>query len=77
MKLAQHERAQLQNILANPDFKVVELFLKTLAEELGTTAVFNTTEWDHIKGSLQKEFQIALLNQLVNLMEQAASDEGE
>lgn len=76
MRLQQHERAQLQNILSNPDFKVVELFLKTLAEEIGTTSVFNQTEWDHIKGSLQKEHQIALLNQLVNLMEQVASDEG-
>lgn len=74
MILDKYQREQLQNILSSPDFKAVEFFLHELAKEIGIAPIMNVTQWDHTKGSLQKEYQIALLNQIVSLMEQAAAD---
>lgn len=77
MKLEKYQREQLQNVLSSPDFKAVEFFLNERAKEIGVAPIMNVTEWDHTKGSLQKEYQIALLNQLVGLMEQVAADGGD
>lgn len=77
MILEKYQREQLQNILSSPHFKAVEYFLMELSKEIGIAPILNVTEWDHTKGSLQKEYQIAILQQLPSLMEQAAADGGE
>ena len=74
MKLEKFQREQLQNILTSPDFKAVEFFLRELRRDIGVAEVLIMTEWDFIKNSLQKEYQMALLEQLVRLMEDVAAE---
>lgn len=77
MNLDQTQRNSLQNILSSPDFSAVEVFLRELRKEIGISPTLNLSEWDFIRNSLQKEYQMKLLSQLVELMEQVAAGEEE
>jgi hypothetical protein len=73
MKLDKRQRDQLQKVITDPDFAIVEYFLQELGKDIGVANILNTTEWDFVKSSLQKEFQMDLLAQLPRLMEDVAA----
>jgi hypothetical protein len=74
MILDKKQRSQLQAVLTDPNFEVVRLFAEKLKEKIGTAEVLNDTEWNFTKSALQKEFQIAMIEEFFRLLEEELND---
>lgn len=76
MLLNKQEQARLQELITHKDFDILVKFGEELKKSLGVATVYDPTQWDFIKGSLQKEFQISFIDEFFKLIEQEAYDKG-
>lgn len=74
MILDKHQKNQLQAVLTDPNFEVVRFFAEELKKEIGISKTLDDTEWNHLKGSLQKEYQIAMIDEFFKLLEEELND---
>lgn len=71
--LTPQEKQRLQNLMAHQDYGILVKFAQELKAAIGSTPVVNTSEWDFVKSSLQKEFQIAFVDEFLRLVEEEAN----
>lgn len=72
MILTKQEQARLQELITHKDFEVLLKFATELKKHIGIAPVVNISEWDHIKGSLQKEYQMSFIDEFFRLIEEEA-----
>ncbi len=72
MILNEQERARLQELITSPDFEILLKFAQELKKHLAVAEVYNLTEWDYIKGSLQREYQVKFVDEFFRLLEEEA-----
>ncbi len=66
------EQGRLQNLLEHADWPILVKFAEELKRSLGVAPVLSETQWDHTKGSLQKEYQITFIDEFLRLLEEEA-----
>ncbi len=75
MILTKQEQGRLQELITHKDFEVLLKFAQELKKHIGIAPVLNVTEWDFLKGSFQKEFQVSFIDEFFKLLEQEAHGE--
>ncbi len=74
MILDKRQKNQLQAVLTDPNFEVVRFFAEKLKEKIGTAMILNDTEWNFTKSALQKEYQVAFIDEFFRLLEEELND---
>lgn len=72
MILDEREQARLRELITHPDFEILLKFGQELKKHIGISPVINLTQWDHLKGSLQKEYQMTFVDEFFRLLETEA-----
>ena len=72
MILNKQEQNRLREILTHKDFEILVKFGQELQKAIGVAKILNVTQWDFVKASLQKEYQMAFIDEFFKLMEQEA-----
>jgi hypothetical protein len=72
MLLTKQESARLEELINHKDFEVLLKFAEELKKSIGVAPVYNFTEWDFLKASLQKEFQMSFIEEFLRLLEEEA-----
>lgn len=76
MLLTPAQQIQLRGIWDDPRFQVVFEFLDSYKKILREASAIGDTEFETLKLTLQKEFQIILINEIKRLLEQEAANAG-
>lgn len=73
MNLTKLERDRLKELISHKDFEMLLKFAQELKKEIGASGIINHTEWDFLKGSFQKEFQITFVDEFFRILEEEAN----
>ena len=64
-------------MITHKDWEILLKFGSELKKRIGVAQVLGDTEWNFIRASLQKEFQMAFINDFFRLIEQEAQGDEE
>lgn len=76
MLLDQTQRLKLRNIMESPDFAVVFQFLDAYKAILEKANTLGDTEFETVKLSAQREYQMILIDEIKRLMQEEAAATG-